>query len=429
MLFTHRIADLSKNMNGREVVLAGWVHEIRELGKLKFILLRDPTGIVQVTGKKGVTDGATYSAMSLPKESVLQVTGTVSENREARAGFEILPIKVADLNPLSAKIPFEVTGKVDAELDVRLNYRYIDLRRVESSSVFKIESTLVNSFVSECSKRGFVHIRTPSIVEEATEGGSGLFSIDYFEKKAYLAQSPQLYKQLAVIGGLGTVFTVMPVFRAEKSNTTYHITEATQMDIEMAFADHNDAIAALSDIFTAMLESVKAWNKRELEILGVDLEVPMVKVITYSEAVDALNRNGETMVSGDDFTREHERMLCRIYGDAVIVKEYPTAVRAFYSMPKEGDERLCNSFDLIYKGLEVLSGAQRIHLPEVLVKSLRTKGLDPKGFEPYINAMRCGAPPHAGWSIGLERLAMQVVEAENIREAALFPRDRRRVTP
>ncbi len=429
MFMTHRISELSKSMNGKEVTLCGWVHEIRELGKLKFLLLRDSTGIVQITGKRGVTDDETYRAMSLPKESVVQVTGTVSENREARLGFEIVPKRIVNLNPLSTNIPFEVTGKVDAELDVRLNYRYIDLRRTESAAVFKIESTLANTFIEECMRREFVHIRTPSIVAETTEGGADLFSIDYFGRKAYLAQSPQLYKQLAVIGGLGTVFTITPVFRAEKSNTVYHINESTQMDIEMAFADHDDVITVLSEIFTAMLKAVKEKNVRDLELLNVNLEVPKVKVVTYTEAVDALNDNDVKMVFGEDFAREHEKALCRIYGDAVIVKEYPSAVRAFYSMPKEGDERLCNSFDLLYKGLEILSGAQRIHLPEVLIKSLKSKGLDPKEFEPYVNAMRCGAPPHAGWSIGLERLSMQVAGVENIREAAMFPRDRKRLTP
>ncbi len=426
---THRVSDLSKAMNGEEVTLCGWVHEVRELGKLKFLLLRDSTGIVQVTGKRGTTPDDAYSGMSLPKESVIQVVGAVSENREAKAGFEIVPKKIVNLNPLSAKIPFEVTGKVDAELDVRLNYRYIDLRRQESAAVFKIESTLADAFVDECARRGFTHIRTPSIVAETTEGGADLFSIVYFEREAYLAQSPQLYKQLAVIGGLGAVFTITPVFRAEKSNTVYHINESTQMDIEMAFADADDVIAVLSEIFMSMLKAVKAKNQRELEILNAKLEVPKMKVITYTEAVDALNRYGTKTVFGEDFNREHEKAICKIYGDAVVVKDFPSAVRAFYSMPKDGDERLCNGFDLFYKGLEILSGAQRIHLPDVLIRSLKGKGLDPKNFEPYINAMRCGAPPHAGWSIGLERLTMQVTGVENIREAAMFPRDRKRLTP
>ncbi len=429
MLMSHYIADLNNGMDGREVTLAGWVHEVRELGNIKFLLLRDSTGIVQVIGKKGVVEEGVRGGMSLPKESVIRVRGTVKANKEARGGFEIVPAAIENLNPLSTMVPFEVTGKVDAELDVRLNYRYIDLRRLETSALFRIESTIANSFIGFAERNGFTHIRTPSIVAESTEGGADVFSLDYFERKAYLAQSPQLYKQLAVIGGLGKVFTITPVFRAEKSNTTYHLNEITQMDVEIGFADHEDAIRLLSKALVSMVGDVVKENAEDLKTIGRELHIPEVKVVTYSEAVDKLNSAGERIGFGEDFSREHEKALNREYGDAVIVKGFPAAVRAFYSMPSEGNEELTNSFDLIYQGLEVASGAQRIHLPEVLIRSLKRKGLDPKNFEFYINAMRCGAPPHAGWSLGLERMATTITGMNNIRECAMFPRDRKRVTP
>lgn len=187
---THTVSQLKRSMSGTEVTLAGWVHEVRKLGSLTFLLLRDSTGVVQVTAKRGVVDDSVIKSMSLPKESVIQVEGTVKENKEARLGFEIIPKRVTNLNPLSTGIPFEVTGKVDAELDVRLNYRYIDLRRLTTSAIFRIESTVANSFIGTCIGKGFVHIRTPSIVAETTEGGTDLFSVQYFEMKAYLAQSP-----------------------------------------------------------------------------------------------------------------------------------------------------------------------------------------------------------------------------------------------
>ena len=429
MFMTHSVSELGAEMDGNEVTLCGWVHEVRELGKLTFLLLRDSTGIVQVTAKKGFVEDKTIKDMSLPKESVIQVTGTVKANKEAKAGFEIVPNKVVNLNPLSRQIPFEVTGKVDADIDVRLNYRYIDLRRLESSAMFKIESTIVNSFIEKLTKEDFVHIRTPSIVEEATEGGTDLFSVEYFEKKAYLSQSPQLYKQLAIIGGLGKVFTVVPVFRAEKSNTTYHLTESTQMDIEVGFADHDDVIKMLADMLVHITKQVNKQNEKDLVTIGVKLDVPKVKTVTYSDAVDALNSYDSAMIFGEDFSREHEKALEKIYGHAVIIKEYPAAVRAFYSMPNQNDGKLTNSFDLLYKGLEVASGAQRIHLPDVLIKSMERKGLATKNFESYINAMRCGAPPHAGWSLGLERLTMAITNSSNIRECSMFPRDRKRLNP
>ena len=429
MMRTNFVGELNSTMDGKEVTLAGWVHEVRELGKLTFLLLRDSTGIAQVIAKRGETDEALIKRMSLPKESVIVVRGTVRANKEARAGFEIVPSSIENVNPLSAGIPFEVTGKVPVELDVRLNNRHIDLRRIHTSSIFRIESTILSAFRKTFMEKGFTEIRTPSIVAEATEGGTELFPVQYFESKAYLAQSPQLYKQLAIIGGLDRVFIVTPVFRAEKSNDVYHLNESTQMDIEVSFANHDDVIAMLSETVVNIVKTVIAENKRDLDGLGVKLQVPKPAVITYTDAVDKLNSAGHMIKLGDDFTREHEKAISELFGEAVIVKEYPTALRAFYSMPNDSNPELSNSFDLIYKGLEVCSGAQRIHLPEMLISSIKRKGLDPKGFDFYINAFRCGAPPHAGWSIGLERIAMQITGSHNIREASMFPRDRKRLTP
>ena len=429
MIRTAYVNQITPEMDGKEVTVAGWVHEVRELGKVTFLLLRDMSGIVQIVAKKGVTDESIIGALSLPKESVISVRGTVKANKEARAGYEIIPIEVKNLNPLSANIPFEVTGKVPVELDVRLNYRYIDLRRIQSTAIFRVESTILNSFRESLQQKGFNEIRTSSIVAEATEGGSELFEIKYFDEKAFLAQSPQLYKQFAVIGGLDKVFMIMPVYRAEKSNDTYHINEITQMDVEMGFVDHNDAMQLLEETLKHIIGDVKKNNVRELEELDVKLDVPKVKRVSYEEAVESLKAHGENIKPGDDFSRENEIKLGEIFGDAVLVYEYPTAVRAFYSMPKEGDPEFCNSFDMIYKGLEISSGAQRIHMPEMLIEAIKRKGLEPKNFEFYVNAFRCGAPPHAGWSIGLERLAMKMLNLQNIRECTLFPRDRRRIRP
>lgn len=424
------IGELNTSMDGKEVCLAGWVHEVRELSKLTFLLLRDDSGIVQVVAKNGVTDPSTIKKMSLPKESVVRVVGTVKLNKEARVGFEIVPKEIENLNPLSTKIPFEVTGKVPADLDVRLNYRYIDMRRLETLAIFNIQSTVLSSFRETLVKLGFREIRTPSIVAEATEGGAELFPVQYFETKAYLAQSPQLYKQLAIIGGMDRVFTITPVFRAEKSNTTFHLTESTQMDIEMAFADSTDAISILSTVVKTIVHDVLQKNAKDLQTLNVkDLKVPDVKNMTYKEAVDALKADGVSINYGDDISRESEERLYKLYGDAVVVRNYPTILRAFYSMPSPSNKELTESYDFIYKGLEISSGAQRIHKPEMLDEAIRNKGMDPKNFEFYINAFRCGAPPHAGWSIGLERITMKLCGAGNIRESSLFPRDRKRLTP
>ncbi|MDE1855093.1 MAG: aspartate--tRNA(Asn) ligase [Candidatus Micrarchaeota archaeon] len=429
MLRTHYVNQLSVEMNGQEVTLAGWAHEVRETSNITFLLLRDQTGVVQVVGKTGAVDDSIIKSLSVPKESVLRVVGTVSANPEAKKGFEIIPKSVENLNPLQDKIPFEVTGKVPAEIDVRLNYRYIDLRRSGPTAVFKIQSTILGAFREYLSKAGFQEIRTPSIIAEASEGGSDLFSVKYFERDAYLAQSPQLYKQLAVIGGMDKVMMVVPVFRAEKSNTTYHITESTQMDIEMGFAGPDDAIKVLNETVIYMLKQVRKKNSEEFEQFGEKLKIPKIKTVTYSDAITALKKKGYEIEFGHDISRDHEQGLQKLYGDAVVVTNFPASIRAFYSMPMESSPELTNSYDFIYKGLEICSGAQRIHKPELLVRSLEKKGLNPKDFESYISAFKYGAPPHAGWSIGLERFTMQVVGVQNIREASLFPRDRNRLSP
>jgi len=429
MIRTHYISEITAEMDGHEVVIAGWVHEVRETAKITFLLVRDRSGIAQVIGKEGVTEEKLMKDMSLQKESVVSVKGTVKRSKEAKQGFEIVPSEVHNLNPLSTHIPFEVTGKVPADIDVRLNNRYIDLRTASASAIFNIQSTILETFMNSLLAKGFRQIRTPSIIAEASEGGTELFPVAYFEKNAYLAQSPQLYKQLAVIGGMDKVVMIMPVFRAEKSNTVYHTTESNQMDIEMGFADAEDVIKLISETVIAIITAVKEKNQKDLDVLGTTLEVPKVKIVSYAEAIEALKVKHPEIHFGHDFSREYETSLRELYGDAVIVKDFPTELRAFYSMPKKDNPELTNSFDFIYKGLEISSGAQRIHVPELLIEALKRKGLDPKNFEFYINAFRCGAPPHSGWSIGLERLTMQITGAKNIRECSLFPRDRKRLTP
>lgn len=416
-------------MEGKEVTLGGWVHEVRNIGKIIFILLRDHSGIVQVIGKEGLTSEKVIASMNLPKESVIMIKGTVRKSKESRLGFEIVPSEIMNLNPLEAGIPFEVTGKVPADIDVRLDNRYIDLRRLETTSIFNIQSTILNSFRNTLLKEGLIEIRTPALVEAATEGGADLFQVDYFEKKAFLAQSPQLYKQLAVVGGMDRVFMVVPVFRAEKHNTVFHLNEITQMDAELGFADHKDAMRLLKKVVKNIINDVSKKNVEDLKRLNVTLNKPVVKEITYKKAVSLLNSNGQKMEFGEDFNREQEDMLCKLLGDLVLVKEYPRSVRAFYSMPNDKDKRVCNSFDLLFKGLEVSSGAQRIHIPEVLVQSIIERGLDPNNFDFYINAFKRGAPPHAGWSLGLERLTMKMTGMQNIRECCMFPRDRVRLKP
>ncbi|MGB9719780.1 MAG: aspartate--tRNA(Asn) ligase [Candidatus Anstonellales archaeon] len=426
MLKEHTVAE-AKEKKG-EVSISGWVHEVRNLGKLKFILLRDWTGIIQITAKQGKVSEEVLNAMDVNKEDVVHVFGEVVENKVAPDGVEVIPKEFKLLGKVSKKLPVDPTGVVDSELDTRLNYRFIDLRKKNVEAVFKIKSQIANAFRNALLKKGFVEIHPSVIIGAASEGGADVFPIQYFEQKAYLAQSPQIYKQLAVIGGFEKVFITTPVFRAEKHNTTTHLNEIIQMDIEAAFYTDKEAIEMMVYVFKEMLKGI---NKKDMGVVNKEFrEVEKVKIYTYTELVDLLNENKYKMGWGEDFSKEAEKKLYEILDEeAFVIKDWPTKVRAFYSMPHEENEEICKAYDLMYNGIEIASGAQRIHIPELLEEQIKKRGLDPLDFEFYIDAFRYGAPPHAGWSFGLERLTMAATGVKNIREAMLFPRDRTRIHP
>jgi len=427
---THYVKDAKKARAGTARI-AGWVHDFRDLGKLKFVLVRDITGIMQVTMKKGVVDDALLAAVKLNKEDVVSFEGELKENKIAPDGVEMVPAKFELLNTVERKLPVDPTGVVPTEMDVRLDNRYLDLRRKETSLIFRVKSTAVRAYREKLTELGFTEIQTSAITGAATEGGADVFQLQYFENKAYLVQSPQLYKQLAVIGGLDRVMMTVPIFRAEKHNTTTHLNEVTAMDGEMGFADHNDAMNTLEAVTLYMLATVKKELGAEITPLWGEIVVPeKVPRYTYTELVEKLNASGMEMKHGWDFTKEAERKLHEILGDELyFIYDWPTSVRAFYSMPDAKNPEICHAFDLMYRGLEISSGAKRIHIPALLEEQLKKRGLDPHDFEFYINAFRMGAPPHAGWGMGLERLVMKMCKQENIRECMMFPRDRTRLMP
>ncbi|MFH1785801.1 MAG: aspartate--tRNA(Asn) ligase [Candidatus Micrarchaeota archaeon] len=430
MYRTHYIND-AKKMQGNTVKIAGWVHDFRDLGKLKFVLVRDITGMVQVILKKGLVSEEILEAVKLNKEDVVAFEGQIKENKTAPDGVELVPTAFEHLNKVDRKLPVDPTGVVPSEIDTRLDFRYLDLRRKESTLIFKTRAIAVRAFREKLQELGFLEIHPSAITGAATEGGADVFPLQYFENKAYLVQSPQLHKQLAVIGGFDRVMMTVPVFRAEKHNTTSHLNEITQMDIEMGFVDHNEAMDVLEKTMTHILQTVKKEVGEEIAKLWGEIVIPeKVPRYKYSELVDKLNADGFEMKHGWDFTKEAERKLHEILDhELYFIYDWPTEVRAFYSMPDERDHKICHAFDLMYRGLEISSGAKRIHIPEVLENQLKKRGLNPADFEFYINAFRMGAPPHAGWSIGLDRLVMKICQQENIRECTMFPRDRMRLMP
>ncbi len=434
MMRTHYCSEIVPALAGKRVKLAGWVHEIRDFGAVKFILLRDRSGITQLTIKKDSPETSkelVEAAESLVKETAIVAEGVVAGKTIAKVGREIMPTRIEIVGRVLKQVPFEVTGKAPAEIDVRLDHRSIDLRRLETRAIFKIRSEAQKAFRNAMLDLDCEEITPPCIVAESTEGGTDLFHVKYFEREAFLAQSPQLYKQLAVIGGLDRVFMTTPVFRAEKHNTTVHLNESTQMDCEIGFADDEDALEFLEKTIIAILAAVKKNCAAELALLKSDFSVPHdVPRFEYGEIIEKLEKKKIAMEWGEDFSKETEQKLPALLGSELFfITRWPTKIRAFYSMPLPENPKVCKAYDLSFKGLEIASGAQRIHDPALLVKQLEFHGLKPKDFEPYVDAFRYGAVPHAGWSIGLERLVMRLANRDNIRECALFPRDRTRLTP
>jgi len=307
----------------------------------------------------------------------------------------------------------------------------MDFRRPRTNAIFKVQNTLLTSFRRFLTERGYMEFQPPCVIASASEGGADLFRLPYFEKEAFLAQSPQLYKQMCAIS-FEKVYTITPIWRAEKFNTPTHLNEVRQMDIEQAFADDETVMKVLEEILAYMLTDVKEKCVKELELLEREITVPELPLrrITYTEAVEMLQGAGEEMAWGDDFSKPQERKLTELVGDeAFFMKDWPSVQKAFYAMPYPENPDVVHAFDLLYSGVEISSGTMRVHIPELLRQQIRKKGLNPDNFTHYIESFSYGAPPHAGWSIGLERLTMTVTGMRNIRECCMFPRDRDRLVP
>lgn len=420
----------AKRRLGEEVTLAGWVSRVRDIGNIKFILLRDITGEIQITLKPGEAKPSLWE-LKLGREDVISVTGKAQASEIAHRGFEFIPERISVLNRSKQPLPLDVSGHVKAELETRLNYRFMDLRTPRTRAIFKIQHELLAAFRRLLTERGYIEIQPPCIISSASEGGAELFKIPYFEREAYLAQSPQLYKQMCAIS-LEKVYTVVPVWRAEKFNTPTHLNEVRQMDVEQAFADDEDVMRVLEETLAYMLDNVKRRCSKELDTLGRAIEIPHLPLrrISYSEAIELLRSSEEEIKWGEDFTKSQEAKLTSLVGEeAFFIKDWPSILKPFYAMPHQDNPDLVHAFDLIYGGIEVSSGTQRIHHPELLSSQLVKKGLDLRSFTHYLECFSYGAPPHAGWSIGLERLTMAVTGMSNIRECCMFPRDRDRLVP
>jgi len=418
--------------DGKKVYIKGWIKEIRDLGKICFLVLRDISGTIQITASKDKIKEELFNYITtIPKQSIVAVEGIVKKSNQAPLGREIIPEKVDVIAKSEPILPIDISDFSKTELSKRLDYRYLDLHNSRTQSIFKIQAEISFRFREFFYNNGFIEIQPPSIIASASEGGTELFPVMYFEKSAFLAQSPQLYKQMCACS-LEKVFCITPVWRAEKHNTTRHLNESRQMDIEMAFADEFLVMNKLSKVVKYIIEKVNNTCKRELSKLNIKLKTPKEKYITYTEVVDLLKELNVKIDYGEDISPEGEKKLGTAFPDTIIfIHDWPLSLKPFYIMPKtlQKKESLSRGFDALYKGMEISSGGQRIHIPEVLTERLRSCGLNPENFRYYIDSFRYGSPEHAGWSIGLERFTMALLNLDNIREACLFPRDRDRLVP
>ena len=418
----------------KSVELAGWVHNTRDLSKVKFIILKDMSGMIQVTGVKGKTPEKVFEDMDkITRESVIVVRGDVIDSKQAPGGKEVNPTEIIVLSPadeLPIDVPFSAGDESKTELPKRLDYRFLDLHRRRIQAIFKIQATLMQAFREYMISIDAVEANFPSVISSSSEGGTELFKVKYFEKDAYLSQSCQLYKQM-VACAMEKVFSIFTVWRAEKHNTVRHLNESRQFDFEMAFADEFVVMDVMAKSVQHMVKKVIEKNSEDLEVLKVKIEIPAVKYITFKEANELLKKN-KIETNEHDLTGDGEKKLNQLFPDTIVfVHDWPLKGKPFYIMPRGGksDAELSSGFDAIYKGMEITSGGQRVHLPELLEERLKEKGLKPKDFKSYVDSFRYGAPPHAGFGMGVERLTMVLLGLENIREAVMFPRDRDRLTP
>ncbi len=432
---THYSNEITQELDGREVTVSGWVHEVRDLGKLKFLILRDGGGFIQVIAKTGETDAGVLEEIdSLSRESVIEVTGIAKKNSNAPGGVEIAAGDIKVISRSQSPLPLDVTQKVGADMDTRLNNRFMDLRKPQVAAIFRIRSRVLDAGRGFLRDEGFVEINTPNIISSASEGGTELFPISYFDREAFLAQSPQLYKQMMMATGFDRVYETSSYFRAEEHDTRRHLNEVTAIDLEMSFIkDEAEVMDALENLCLAMIGRASECED-ELRILDKDIPIPKkpIRRITYDEVLELLGEEGKEIPWGQDLDTESEKLLGELVRrqfneDIYFITKYPLQIKPFYTMPDE-KAGYSRAFDLGYKGVEISSGSQRIHDYGLLVDRMGYHKLDPESFKFYLDAFRYGMPPHGGFGLGVDRVMMQILDLP-IREAVIFPRDRHRLTP
>ena len=425
---------LEGEYEGKEIRMNGAVHTIRHMGEVAFVILRKSRGLVQCVYEAGGTD---FDIRDLKEESAVEVMGVVKAEERAPHGFEIRLKAIRVLSQPAEPLPIAISKwKLNTSLETKLSLRPISLRNVRERAKFKIQEGIVRGFRDYLLSQGFTEIRTPKIVARGAEGGSNVFKLEYFNKKAELGQSPQFYKQ-TMVGVYDRVFEAAPVFRAEKHNTTRHLNEYTSLDFEMGYID---SFRDVMDMETGMLRYVmkllEQEYKKELDMLGVTLpEVGRIPAVRFDQAKELVSRKYDRKIRNPyDLEPEEELLIGRYFqeeygSDFVFVTHYPSKKRPFYAMDDPADPKFTLSFDLMFRGLEVTTGGQRIHDYREITAKMEKRGMDPEDIASYLMIFKYGMPPHGGLGIGLERLTMRLLDEQNVREASLFPRDVTRLEP
>ncbi len=429
---THYTRDVTPELDGQEIILAGWVRNYRDLGGLKFINLQDKYGERQITLKKGVVSDEVFEKGKVGYQYCLMIKGKVKKFEKAPGGIEIIPTEIKILNRTPDKLPIDMTGETISELDLRLNNRALDLRSLRNQAIFEIRGQVLISIRNFLLKQDFTEITTPKIIGSATEGGTELFPIMYFDKEAFLIQSAQLYKEQ--LGGVyERVFEISPAFRAEKSHTKRHLCEIFTLDVEMSFANMNDVQKTLEELVYNVVEDVRENKMPALKVLNMEdktlapnLPFPRYK---YDEIIELVDKKfGITIEWGEDISTEAYRKLGEELTGYYYITHWPMEIKPFYILPSN-NPKYSESFDLQMGWLELVSGGTRVHNKQQLIDAIEAKGLNPASFESHVNVFGFGMPPHAGFGLGIARWITFICGLDDIREAVMYPRTPDRLTP
>ncbi|HEX6281787.1 MAG TPA: aspartate--tRNA(Asn) ligase [Nitrososphaera sp.] len=423
---THYARQVDGTLVGQQVRVGGWIEDIRDIGKLAFVTIRDVTGICQVI----VTGGNLQTALQAPRQSVVTVSGIVQESKARDFPVELKASEFTVVTEALHPLPIDPTGRVESAIDKRLDARALDLRNPRVAAIFRLRSAGLKIIRDALSSQGFIEVNTPKIIGSASEGGANLFRFEYFGKrKAYLAQSPQLYKEQLMVG-LDKVFEIGPYFRAENSHTVRHLSEFTSVDIEAAFLDYEEIMDILEKVVRKVAIEFHEKYKPDLQAAGAkEISVTKIERLTYEQCLEELAKEGEKLEFGDDLSDPALRRLGSLHPGFYFIMDWPLKLKPFYIHGKEEDLRLSKSFDLQYNYLELASGGRRLHDPVKLRSRLAEQGLNPATFQDHLKAFEWGMPPHSGWGLGYDRLLMVLTGEQNVREVVLYPRDTDRLTP